>query len=1057
MGSDGRRGPTPRPLLFSLGPRRDSHTPPLCRSRSTARGAAYRQVRRALLLAALLAPGLAAAQATGSLAGTVVDGDFGGGLPGASVLVVELGTGVATDIDGHYTVRQLPAGTYTVRYSFTGYGTQTVENVEVVAGEPAQINVTLSPGQELQEVVVEADEILAANSEVGLLRVRQRAAQVSDAISAATISQSGSSDAADAMERVTGASVQAGQYVFVRGLGDRYANTQLNGSVLPTADPDRRAVQFDLFPSSFLENIVTLKTFTPDQPGSFSGGLVDINTKSFPDAFSTSFSASSGFSTQALPGSSTLVDPAQGVSPLRFGTGDLAFPAVIAGLPRESEGSVRAGIPRETAARRDAALASTLDAASTALSSRIAPTTGTVPVNASVGFSLGNQVALGRNALGFVLGLTADQGASFYDDGVIGRADFQGVDGPDGQPTGEVAVNTQQLRTDQRATQDTKLGGIANVAYRIGGLTEVSLNTLFSHTTESEARVIDGLNNVIDSEARVYDTVAGYTERTLGSGQLRGRHQIPALNGMEVAWRGSYARTELDEPDLRFFTARVFTDDAGAVTGVAPAGFLAGPRHYFRTLDETLTGGGLDATLPLTLFGRRGELKAGGVVEQTERGYAENLLILRSNTTETGAALGSVDPDAIAAFFGAENTGVVSSEDGDGTPGRFAFGHYALDQTLPQNQYEGAFDVTAAYAMAEVPVLPRLRAIVGARYENSSLFVAAQQEATDDTPADSVVVVNGQRRLGADRTYNDLLPALNLVYSLRDDMNLRAAATRTLARPTFREIAPVVSSEFGSDGALLGNPALERTLITNLDLRWEWFTSPGQLLAVSSYYKALSNPIERVIVDAENNATQYANVDQADIVGAEVEVRQGLAPLAGLLRNLSVGANLSLTQSSITVTGRELASRREIDPAAGDTRPLQGQASYLLNANLSYDNAEQGTSAGLFFNVAGRRLARVGANVDVYEEPSPQLDLIVSQRVLDQFALKLTVKNLLDASYRERYVVPGGGTFPFLEYDRGMSVSVGLAYRPGVGGAAPAAASIPGPGASAKTALVGTD
>src|SRR5690606_31622916 len=128
------------------------------------------------------------------------------------------------------------------------------------------------------------------------------------------ISRGGSSDAADAMERVTGASVQGGKYVFVRGLGDRYANTQLNSAELPTADPDRRAVQFDLFPSNFIENIVTLKTFTPDQPGNFSGGLVDITTRSFPDAFDVSVSASTGFTTLTAPGRAVLGDPAGSVS-----------------------------------------------------------------------------------------------------------------------------------------------------------------------------------------------------------------------------------------------------------------------------------------------------------------------------------------------------------------------------------------------------------------------------------------------------------------------------------------------------------------------------------------------------------------------------------------------------------------------------------------------------------------------------------------------------------------------------------------------------------------------
>ncbi len=194
---------------------------------STLTDRTQRSLRRARwsALLFLFVPALAFAQ-TGTIVGTVVDGDFGGGLPGASVLVTELGTGDGADIDGNYEIVGVPVGSYTLRYSFIGYSAQVVENVIVTAGQTTTINVTLSVGAELDEVIVEAAEIIETNSEIGLLRVRAEAAQVSDAISAETISRSGSSDAADAMERVTGASVQGGRYVFVRGLGDRYANTR---------------------------------------------------------------------------------------------------------------------------------------------------------------------------------------------------------------------------------------------------------------------------------------------------------------------------------------------------------------------------------------------------------------------------------------------------------------------------------------------------------------------------------------------------------------------------------------------------------------------------------------------------------------------------------------------------------------------------------------------------------------------------------------------------------------------------------------------------------------
>ncbi len=381
-----------------------------------------------------------------------------------------------------------------------GYATQVVTGVEIAAGQTQTINVTLTTDALLEEVVVEAEEIIATNSEAGLLRVRAKAAQVSDAISAETISQSGASDAGDAMERVTGASVQGGQYVFVRGLGDRYANTQLNGAVLPTADPDRRAVQFDLFPAGFLENIVTLKTFTPDKPGSFSGGLVDITTRSFPDAFSSS---RLGLVRVLDPGRARRELPRSTRSRARARSGSAperssSPPCSLARRARRSSAR-RPGSTGPTGpgtgplVRQDAAASAGLNDLSNALTSQLAPSEGTVPYTGSFSISLGDRIPLGGNALGYIVGLTGDQGASYYDAGTLSRVDLTGRNAE----TGRVAVDTTQFRTDRRATQSAQVGGIANLAFRLGSFNEIALNTLFSHVTESEARTLAGVDNVL--------------------------------------------------------------------------------------------------------------------------------------------------------------------------------------------------------------------------------------------------------------------------------------------------------------------------------------------------------------------------------------------------------------------------------------------------------------------------------------------------------------------------------------------------------------------------------
>jgi outer membrane receptor protein involved in Fe transport len=988
--------------------------------------------RRAAALVTFLLPGLALAQ-TGALTGTVVDGDFGGGLPGASVLVVEQGTGAATDIDGNYRIDRLPVGTYTVRYSFTGYATQVVENVEIAAGEPVEINVTLSPGQELAEVVVEAEEIIATNSEVGLLRVRARAAQVSDAISAETISQSGASDAGDAMERVTGASVQGGRYVYVRGLGDRYANTQLNGATLPTADPDRRSVQFDLFPAGLLENIVTLKTFTADQPGNFSGGLIDISTKSFPEAFSLSLSASGSVDTQTQFTDEFLTYEGGGTDWLGVDDGTRALPDAVADPERV--------IPNFRDTRRDAALAAELDEISRAFVRPIDVEQGTAPVNQSYSLSLGNQRALGGGDLGFILGFNYGRSASYYGDGTTARYSVSST-GADGS----VTLTPDLIVDDSRGTTDVTWGGIANVAYRFGGTNELSLNTLYTRGGESQARLQVGrLPEIFDEPDDLFiNRSIFYVERELASGQLRGRHLVPFLNDAEFSWTGSLSQTALDEPDLRFFGNTRSGETPEAYRFATRIADVQLQQRFFRETSESLRGLQGDLAVPFQLFGRRSQLKVGGRYDRTDRDADERRFSIETNNRQP--VLLEPGDDGLGDADGYVGQLGIIGTDNRGEP---LFGNYITEvrnQFTLGNAYEGYLDVVGTYAQVEVAPLERLRVILGARYETTRQGLTTldlDEEATAEAGED--VYVGG--RIAKD----DILPSLNVVYALSDQMNLRAAATQTLARPTFLEFSPGCRQSFALAELVCGNASLDRSLISNADLRWEWFTGPAEVLAVSGYAKRIDNPIELAIINT-NGQLVYRNVDQANIYGVEFEARQRLGTLAGrtggLLDRFSIGFNASLVSSYISIDEAELEQRRALDPTAPDTRALQGQSPYIINADLAYDDPVRGTNVGAYFNVFGRRLSQVSALSlpDVYEQSSPQLDLVASQQVLGDFSLKLSVKNVLGSDFSQVYDADlDGGEAVYQRYGRGTSVSLGLSFNPRFGGGTPPSIPTPTP------------
>ncbi|MCB0258309.1 MAG: carboxypeptidase-like regulatory domain-containing protein, partial [Calditrichaeota bacterium] len=266
---------------------------------------------------------------SGTITGQLVDAQTGDPLIGANVLIDGTLLGASTDLDGLFVVTGVPAGTYTIVVDYVGYAQTRIEAVEVKAGESARLSLAMAP-EAIQGDVVVVEARLLENTDASLLKKRQKAAAVSDAISAEEISRSGSSDAADAMSRVTGASVVGGKYVYVRGLGDRYSNTQLNGAELPSADPDKKAVQMDLFPSNLLDNIVTQKTFTPDQPGNFSGGIVNIGTKSFPDGFTLKFSTTSSYNTRSTFSDNILTYPGGDLDWLGMDDGTRDIPDLLA-------------------------------------------------------------------------------------------------------------------------------------------------------------------------------------------------------------------------------------------------------------------------------------------------------------------------------------------------------------------------------------------------------------------------------------------------------------------------------------------------------------------------------------------------------------------------------------------------------------------------------------------------------------------------------------------------------------------------------------------------------
>ncbi len=941
----------------------------------------------ALLVIMLLSIGLLMADEAkiGVIFGKIVDQDTGEPLIGVNILIDGTIMGAATDIEGAYRIERVPAGIYSLKITCIGYQTMKLQSFELKSGEVKKFDIAMQE-QSIQadEVVVEAKAV--TNTEASLLKNRQKSTSISDAISSEAISRRGSGNAADAMTQVTGASVVGGKYIVIRGLGERYTSTHLNGIELPSTDPDKKTVHMDLFPGNMLENIVTKKTFTPDQPGNFSGGIVDIGTKTQPEKFSMKFSSSMSYNSQANFNNQFLTYQGGNSDWLGVDDGIRDLPEIIKNNDNP--------FPTPVESRFDKQKASTLDQYSKAFNSIMTPNRTTSPINQSYMFSIGNQIALFNRPLGFLFSLSYKRNLSFYDNGKIQRWQLNGT-------TEQAnALDYEMKLNDHKSSDEALVGNLMTASYKLSSNHIFSANWFYTHSGEKTTRFQSGewpdqldLNSVYETRSLLF------IERSIQSLQMNGQHLF--LDRLQAHWNLTRSTTAQDDPDLRFFSNDYSLDmENGDTTWSISKNLYNYPTRFYRSLEENNTHGNLKFSLPVNNYVlRNGKISLGMSYGSIDRAFTEKRYEVRQQEIRY------MGNDSL--FFDPSSFGIIDSANN-----RYRFGNYISDCSDYRNNYSGDQAIHAGFFMVESYISSHLRFITGVRYETTDLTVTSQ----DTTALEGAI------------STRDWLPSLNFVYELPWRMNLRLSYGRTLARPNFREMAPFRSFEFIGDYIFEGNPHLKRTLIDNYDFRWEWFINPGEILAVSTFYKQFRNPIERTI-EIETNQITYQNVPEGRVWGAEFEARRQLGSLWSALNYFAVSSNLSLIHSQINIPADEYQLILKSDVHAKDTRPLFGQSPYLFNIELAYDNPNLDLVANLYLNLFGSRLSEVtmGATPDVFEQPQGKLDFSISKTLLNNIQFRFGANNILDAK-SEKTIKYKGKSYLFEQYARGRSFSFGISY-----------------------------
>jgi hypothetical protein len=651
--------------------------------------------------------------------------------------------------------------------------------------------------------------------------------------------------------------VQDGKYILVRGLGERYTTTSLNGARIPSPEPERKVVPLDLFPSGLLEAITTSKTFTPDQPGDFSGAQVNLKTREFPARKVFTLSLSGGLNDRATF-QDVLVAPTTGSEWLGFAGSER-------GLPDEVLDAGNLGGLSQTEVN---SLVGSFRNTWSAQSGNGAPEAG-------FGMSLGGEDKLFGGPFGYLLSLNYSYNQEIRAEEQRGLAA--------GDTLGTVPFNPYNGETGRRTVL---WGGLANFTSRLGSHTKLNFNNTLTRSADNEATVLVGENEEFAQFNPFHITRLTFVERSVRSNQIQGEHLLGSRS--LVDWSATNARVTRNEPDRSDVTYQGVSGTG--VGGVVPTTWPGQPRFATRTFTDLVENSwDFDGNYRLAIgkLSNPAFVKVGGAFRTTNR---------ESNTRAYDFInIGLTD---------AQRTLAPESVFGESNVGASAFTLFA---NANGGRYTADEQISAGYLMVDIPVKSWLQVVAGARVEYWNLDVISVSTQGIPTPA------------RPEKT--DVLPSLALNFFLTSNQNLRLSASQTLSRPQYRELSPVPYFEQIGLLTTFGNPDLDRALIQNYDARWEWYPKAGEVVSLGAFYKRFTDPIEKIIVlQAGSQALSYVNAQRAENYGAEVELRKNLAGFGQEYGGLTGFANVTLMRSDITPGNEGLSAlTRDNRPMVGQS------------------------------------------------------------------------------------------------------------------------------------------
>ena len=923
---------------------------------------------------------LSANAQTTTITGMVHDAKTREPIVGASVLVKEFSTGAVTDLDGHFTISNIKATKCTLVFSCMSYKAMEIEHH---LNDSNKLTVLMeSTDMGLEGTVIKAQR--ASNTEISIINAQKSLPQVTSGISAVQISKSPDRVASEAVKRISGVTVIDERFIIIRGLSQRYNNAWINGLAVPSTETDSRSFPLDLLPSSQIDNLLIFKSPSPEIPGDFSGGFVKITSKSVPDENSIEVSYTTGFNVKTQ------------FNDFKYNSGNIADFLGFGTKKRSLSSDFPAYLNPNTATSDEISsltkngfnnnwhIKTRIPLPDQRLSLMIArrikkENNGTIGNITAITYSnTFKRIEQMKNARYGIYSSAAD--ASIFLDDYI----------------------------DNQYSNDVRLGLLHNWAFVFSSSNRIEFKNMLNILGKNRLTERSGIKDMSSAYYRE-QTEIQYASRLTYSGQLFGAHDFST--NKTLTWDAGYSFANKQEPDRRIVTNQAgigSTNDIPSVTTIND-----NISRYFQSLEDHSVSVAVNYKHAFH-FGKNFKplLKTGIYGEYRMRDFQNREFLYRYS---------NLPYEERQAYLKLPFEQMLEEQ-------YLGFDKVYIDEvTQKTNNYSATVGHIAGYIAFEIPI-NKFSIYGGARLESHNTRLTRDCSKSPDF----ILITH--------KDINDLnvLPSINLMYKFSKKHQMRCAYGISVNRPELREISPAVYFDFDLFGEISGNENLKTAIINNVDLRYEFYPNPGEIICLGLFYKHFKNPIEWTFIDMGGSLRYlYENANKANSYGIEIEIRKKLDFIK--LPSFTLVLNAALIESNVHFYPGEVV----IEP----DRPMQGQSPYIINAGLYYHSKKGEWDVSLLYNRIGKRIVGLGKSnsidqninniiPDSYEMPRNVLDFTISKSIGKYIELRCSVKDIISENviFKQFPKFKKGETLYEREqitrqYKPGQSVSLGITVK----------------------------